>query len=305
MHPLPRSLRSGAVAASAAMALVVLTAPAALAAGNSPAEVTVDHDCTSIDVVSSKDISNVVLQFDDGDTQRFEDLPERRTGTFAGTGDDSGEVITTAWIKSGNNKSGDGPGYGARFDFTDDLDDCTSDSQTSGSTGTTNDDGTQSNDSDQRPQGDDGSQRPQGSEVDDDPEGDQDATVSDATDDSSDGDGGSGSDGDAANDSSDVTANGETDGAGTTAVANAAATAGDEAAGSDGELPAPRVLSGVLTATAEREAAGDVRSADASEIRSAGVLPNTGADVLLALAAALGALALGGGLLRRTRHGAA
>lgn len=297
MNPLTRSLRSGAAAAAAVAALLLLTAPAALAAGGSTAEVEVDHDCTSIDVVSSMDISNVVLQFD-GSTQRFEDLPERRTGTFAGTGDHAGAVITTAWIKSGNNVSGDGPGYGERFDF-DDLDDCAPESST---TSTTTDDGSQGPAGDEGPQGDDD---PQGSEGDDGPEGDQDATVSDATGDSSDGDGGSESDGDAANDSSGDSTDGETDGAGTSAVANAAATTGDEAAGNDGELPEPRVLSGVLTATAEREPAGDVRSADASEIRSAGLLPNTGADVPVALAAALGALALGGGLLRRTRHGAA
>ena len=116
MQPISRSLRSGSVAATAALALLVTTAPAALAGGGD-AEVTIDaYECTSIDVTSSKDLSNVVLEFTDGDRQRFEGLTSR-TGTFAGSGDNAGDVITTAWIKSGANHSGDGPGYGERTDF--------------------------------------------------------------------------------------------------------------------------------------------------------------------------------------------
>lgn len=313
MNSLTRSLRSGAVAATAAAAMLALTAPAALAAGSS-ADVTVTaaDDCTSIDVSSTKDISNVVLEFADGDTQRFEDLPERETGTFAGTDDNLGEVITSAWIKSGDNTSGDGPGYGEHFEF--DASDCDEDSGTAGTTTTstssttTSDSGSQDNDSDEGPKGPKGDDGPKGG---DGPDGDQDATVSDTTASSSNDNSGSEEVDDAANESNEVgddtdETNGTT---GTTAVANTVATTGDETADDDGELPAARVLSGVLTATAEREAGADadagLRAADANEVRSAGLLPNTGADILVALAGALGALALGGGLLRRARRDAA
>lgn len=73
----------------------------------------------SIDVDSTKDLSNVVLRFTDGDTYKFDGL-SGRTGTFAGVGSDSGKLISRCWIKSGSNDSGDGPGYGEKFDFWDD-----------------------------------------------------------------------------------------------------------------------------------------------------------------------------------------
>jgi LPXTG-motif cell wall-anchored protein len=65
--------------------------------------------------MSSKDLSNVVARFCDGTTQRFEGL-SGYVGTFAGTGANANKQITTVWVKSGNNASGDGPGYGQRFD---------------------------------------------------------------------------------------------------------------------------------------------------------------------------------------------
>jgi hypothetical protein len=68
-------------------------------------------DCTSVTVSSTKDLSNVVLQFADGTVQKFDGLSGHE-GTFAGTGDNDGAVLTGVWIKSGNNASGDGPGYG-------------------------------------------------------------------------------------------------------------------------------------------------------------------------------------------------
>lgn len=72
---------------------------------------------TEIYVVSTKDLSNVVLKYDDGRTQKFEGLTGR-TGAFKGTGWNSGKLIETCWIKSGSNASGDGPGYGERFEIT-------------------------------------------------------------------------------------------------------------------------------------------------------------------------------------------
>jgi Flp pilus assembly protein TadG len=67
-------------------------------------------------VESTKDLSNIVLKFSDGSTQKFEGL-SGQTGTFKGTGSKSGKRVVTAWVKSGTNDSGDGPGYGERFDF--------------------------------------------------------------------------------------------------------------------------------------------------------------------------------------------
>ena len=58
-------------------------------------------DCTSVYASSEKDLSNVVLLFADGTWEKFDDLdvPER---DFAGTGDNIGKVIDSAYIKSGS-----------------------------------------------------------------------------------------------------------------------------------------------------------------------------------------------------------
>ncbi|HCS53610.1 pilus assembly protein TadG-related protein [Rubinisphaera sp.] len=69
----------------------------------------------SIYVESTKDLSNVVLEFTDGVHQKFEGL-SGHTGTFLGTGENEGKAIVNAWIKSGKNFSGDGPGYGESFE---------------------------------------------------------------------------------------------------------------------------------------------------------------------------------------------
>ena len=69
-------------------------------------------DHSSVTANSDKDLSNVVLKFDDETTQKFEGL-SGYTGTFAGTGSNAGKCIVGVWIKSGCNLSGDGPGYGA------------------------------------------------------------------------------------------------------------------------------------------------------------------------------------------------
>ena len=59
--------------------------------------------CTSVTASSEKDLSNVVLLFADGTWEKFDDLdvPE---GDFAGTGDNIGKVIESAYIKSGSFK---------------------------------------------------------------------------------------------------------------------------------------------------------------------------------------------------------
>lgn len=86
-----------------------------IAGGGKVSQVKVAFDCHEITTVSCKDLSNVVLEFADGSRQRFEGLSSQR-GVFFGTGRHEGATITSVWIKAGANFSGDGPGYGQRFD---------------------------------------------------------------------------------------------------------------------------------------------------------------------------------------------
>ena len=83
--------------------------------GGMVGKIRVAFGCSEITTVSCKDLSNVVLEFEDGSRQRFEGLNDQR-GVFAGTGLHSGAVIVGVWVKAGANHSGDGPGYGERFD---------------------------------------------------------------------------------------------------------------------------------------------------------------------------------------------
>ena len=78
--------------------------------------VTFSADGLSVDIVSDKDLSNVVLEFDDSTHYKFDGLNQGETGTFAGIGENAGKTIVGVWVKSGCNASGDGPGYGERFD---------------------------------------------------------------------------------------------------------------------------------------------------------------------------------------------
>ncbi len=115
----------GGLVVGAGLAVTAATAPASAA----PASVTVEYDCAeaTITVTSSKDLSNIVYQVD-GTPTKVDDL----TGTTYVVDLDTLEGLETTWVKSGNNHSGDGPGYGKRFDFDydatcapvdDDLDD--------------------------------------------------------------------------------------------------------------------------------------------------------------------------------------
>ena len=83
-------------------------------------------NCTSIDVTSCKDISNVVLEFEDGSHHKF-DGQKGHFRSYRGEGADEGQVIVGAWVKAGPNHSGDGPGYGERFEAPDDQCDGSSD----------------------------------------------------------------------------------------------------------------------------------------------------------------------------------
>lgn len=62
-------------------------------------------------VTSTKDLSNVVVQYSDGSRYKYDNL-SGTTGTF-GNGI---KQIEKVWVKSGCNASGEGPGYGERFE---------------------------------------------------------------------------------------------------------------------------------------------------------------------------------------------
>jgi hypothetical protein len=85
--------------------VVAVSALTSLPAGAAPTgEITIDAN----QVYSTKSISNIVISDCSGERTRteFEDglhsyaLPE---------------AVNIVWVKAGNNKSGDGPGYGKRF----------------------------------------------------------------------------------------------------------------------------------------------------------------------------------------------
>jgi hypothetical protein len=92
----------------------------------------VEFECAAITVYTCKDVSNVVIEFEDGSRQRFEGL-SGRVNTFAGTGAHAGKRILGVWVKAGSNHSGDGPGYGERVDTT--LEDCDAPAAGSGGAG--------------------------------------------------------------------------------------------------------------------------------------------------------------------------
>ncbi|QDT66119.1 Tad domain-containing protein [Calycomorphotria hydatis] len=82
--------------------------------------VTVTFKGSEIYAVSSKELSNVVLEFTDGTHQKHDSLDQnpRYEDSFAGTGYNEGKTIKRCWIKSGQNFSDDGPGYGERFTYS-------------------------------------------------------------------------------------------------------------------------------------------------------------------------------------------
>ncbi len=71
--------------------------------------------CDTANVSSCKDLSNVVLLFTDNTFQKYDGLTAK-TGTFYGSGANSGKEIARVYVKSGCFQSGDGPGWGLRFD---------------------------------------------------------------------------------------------------------------------------------------------------------------------------------------------
>jgi hypothetical protein len=80
----------------------------------------VDNGTTRISITSSKDLSNVVYRMVDdseGNTRdtKIDDLSTREFLLDETSGVTDIAAITHIWVKSGNNASGDGPGYGECF----------------------------------------------------------------------------------------------------------------------------------------------------------------------------------------------
>ncbi len=81
----------------------VATVSGTAASGNIP-HIDVTFNGSSINVVSTKNLTTVKLKFSDNSYQTFSPS-NTKTGTFQGTGGNSGKFITDAWIKSGSNAS--------------------------------------------------------------------------------------------------------------------------------------------------------------------------------------------------------
>jgi hypothetical protein len=87
------------------------TVPLTHAAGE--AIISVRHDCARslVTIESSKDISNVVLRYDDGDVK----IESGLSGTSAALAVDAQRVLVAVFVKAGANTSAEGPGYGEMF----------------------------------------------------------------------------------------------------------------------------------------------------------------------------------------------
>ena len=66
-----------------------------------------------VQVTSTKNITQVKLQFTDGSTQTLSG--SGTSGTFNATGSNASKMVSIAWVKSGTNDSGNPPGSGERF----------------------------------------------------------------------------------------------------------------------------------------------------------------------------------------------
>jgi len=65
---------------------------------------------------TDKELSNVVLELDDGTEYKFDDQSGHES-VYEVPNNHDGKYIVGAWVKAGNNASGDGPGYGEAFDL--------------------------------------------------------------------------------------------------------------------------------------------------------------------------------------------
>ncbi|MBC8117449.1 MAG: hypothetical protein H7062_23880, partial [Candidatus Saccharimonas sp.] len=91
--------------------------PGRAASGTIP-HVDVTYKRTSVTVQSTLLLSQVRLQFSDGGIQNVTVSGGLLTGTYAGTGSNSGKEIVTCWVKSGTNGLLSSSNYGEQFDFT-------------------------------------------------------------------------------------------------------------------------------------------------------------------------------------------
>jgi hypothetical protein len=85
--------------------------------GGKYGNIEVEFECHEAHIASCKELSNVVIEFEDGEHRKYDDL-DGHCATL-GVGE---RQIAGVWVKAGNNKSGDGPGYGERFDSDADCD---------------------------------------------------------------------------------------------------------------------------------------------------------------------------------------
>jgi len=82
---------------------------------SSQPQITVTFRSRDVYVTSTKELSNVVIRYSNGSTYKYDGL-SGTTGAFPPGG--SSTRIDTVWVKSGANESGEGPGYGERFEDT-------------------------------------------------------------------------------------------------------------------------------------------------------------------------------------------
>jgi hypothetical protein len=85
--------------------------------GGKYGNIEVEFECHEAHIASCKELSNVVIEFEDGEHRKYDDLDGHCATLGIGV-----RQIAGVWVKAGNNKSGDGPGYGERFDSDADCD---------------------------------------------------------------------------------------------------------------------------------------------------------------------------------------
>ena len=85
--------------------------------GGDKPQIYVEYRNSTVYVTSTLPLENVVLKFSNNATKTFSGL-SGTSGTFTGSGSNANKTISKAWVKSGNNLSGQGPSYGEPFDFS-------------------------------------------------------------------------------------------------------------------------------------------------------------------------------------------
>lgn len=88
-----------------------------VAASGTIPHIDVTYKRTEVGVVSTSNLIQVRLGFSGGSTQTFSGL-SAKTGSFSGTGSNSGKTIITVWVKSGTNASMSSGSLGEQFDIT-------------------------------------------------------------------------------------------------------------------------------------------------------------------------------------------